>query len=161
MSDKDLGLKVFKAFHSWNKSFHPTVFKYSLDEFLNFYGKKKDIYLDGIGGGVRESGISDSRIDSAMRSMAQQSKGKIPENPLDMFKYLINESVKINWVDAVTYTVTESSKDVLSGAESVGKTLITTGKIINFLLPAILLFFLYVWLNNKSGGELKRVLRRK
>lgn len=161
MSDKELGLKVFKAFYSWNKSFHPTVFNYSLDQFLNFYGKKKDIYLDGIGGGVRESGISDSRIDTAMRSMAQQSKGKIPENPLVMFQYLSNESVKVNWVDAVAFTVVESGKTVVGGAESLGNSLITTAKIVNFILPAILLFFLYVWLNNKSGGELKRVLRRK
>lgn len=154
MTDIEIGRKVFKAFHDWNKTFNSTAYTLSFDEFLNSYGKKKDIYLDGIGGAVREAGMSDYAFGQAMRSMALQSKGKIPKNPLDMIKYLQDEATQINWVDAVAYTVVESAKDIGSGAVAVGDSLLTTAKIINFLLPVIGLLFVYFWLNKKSGGEL-------
>ena len=159
MSDKELGLKVFRAFHSWNKSFHPISFTISFDDFVNSYGKKKDIYLENIGSAIRENKISDSRIDSAMRSMAQKSGGKIPENPLVIFQFLSNEAVKINWVDAIAYTAIESAKDIGTGAVAIGDSIIKTGKIVNFLLPALVLLFLFLWLNKGTGGELKRLFK--
>ena len=162
MSDKDIGLKVVKYFWMWHQTYFGTKVRLSFDEFLQKLlpdPKKRNIVLDGIGGGVREAEIKDSRIDSAMRSLALKSQGKIPGNPLVMFQYLSNESVKVNWVDAIAYTVKESAKDIGSGAVAVGNSLITTGKILNFLLPVILLGAVFFFLDNKSGGKLSGAIK--
>lgn len=157
MTDVQLGESVVKKFYSWNKTFYPQVFKLSYEEFLqalNSNPKKNQILFDGIGGGVREADISNSRIDTAMRKFALDSKGKIPAKPMDFFNYLSNEATKVNFVDAVVYTVKESVGDIASGAESLGNSLIFTGKILNFLLPAIVLVIVFFWVNSKTGNRL-------
>src|SRR5690606_18262889 len=111
--------------------------------------KKREIYLDGIGLGARE--ISDYRIETAMRNMAIQASGRIPSNWQDFFKFLQNEAVKINWIDAAAYVATESGKDLLDGAEEIGKSVIFTGKILNFLLPAIVIFLVFFYLKKLPG----------
>lgn len=157
MNDKDLGLKTVEYFWKWSRSFYGSSFNYSLEKFVSLLALNKtkvDIILDGIGLGVREAELSDSRIESAMRRLALSSKGKIPSDYQVFFKFLSDESVKINWVDATFFVVKESTKDVINATAEIGKSLITTGKILNFLLPAIALFFVYVFLDNKSGGRL-------
>lgn len=162
MSDKEIGLKVVKYFWMWHQTYFGSKVRLSWEEFLNRLLpdlKKRDIVLDGIGGGVREAEVSDSRIDSAMRSLALKSQGQIPSNPLVMFQYLSNEAVKINWVDAVLYTAKESVKDVAKGAQAIGDSLITTGKILNFLLPAILIFIVFAYVNSATGGAVSKTFK--
>lgn len=162
MSDKEIGLKVFQFLFKWNKSLYPKSFNYSFDVFLSKIQpdkKKLDIVLDGVGFGVRSADMSDSKIDSAMRKLALQGAGRIPKNPYDVFKFLSNESTQISWVDAAAYVATESAKDALKAAESVGNQVILTGKILNFLLPAIALFLVFVWINKASGGEALKAIK--
>ncbi len=161
MTDKEIGLKVVKYFWTWSRSFYGSSFNLSFDAFVQKLASnsaKVNIALDGIGGAVREADLSDSRIETAMRSLAKASNGKIPGDYQVYFKYLSNEATKINWVDAISYTVVESVKDVAAGAQSVGESLITTGKILNFILPLAVLFGLYIFLNEKSGGAVSRTL---
>lgn len=159
MSDIELGKKVFEAFWKWSRSFYGNAFPYSFEQFLAFYGKKTNIYLDGIGMGVRESGITNARIEIAMRTMAQASKGKVPENPLKMFDFLQNEATQINWVDAGAFVLIESGKTILKGAEAVGNSIITTGKIFTYLLPVIAIIFAWFWLNKKTDGQFSKAMK--
>lgn len=160
MLDRDRGEKVFRAFYNNSRALFPSTFKYSFSDFLNFYGSKSEIYLDGVGGGVREAGISDSKIESAMRSLARASKGQIPKNPMQFFSYLSGEATKIDYVDAAFFVAKESVKDIAKGAQAVGDSLIFSGKILNFLLPGIVLFFVFFWINKKTEGSLSRALKK-
>lgn len=157
MTDIELGTKVLKSFWNWSRMLNAGSFKVSFDEFLKSYGSKINIYLDGIGGAIKAAEVSDSRIDSAMRSLAIASKGKIPSDYQVYFKYISNEAVKVNWIDAVAYTAIESVKDIASGAQAVGNSILTTGKILNFLLPGIALIFVIFWINKHTDGGLAKV----
>lgn len=162
MTDKEIGLKVFRSYWNWSRAFNGSSFNYSFEQFLKVMQpnqKKLDILLDGVGGGVREAGVSDSRIETAMRSLAKSSGGKIPSNPMQFFYYLSNEATKINWLDATAFVVTESAKDIIKGAQSVGDSIITSAKIINFLLPAIALIFVFFWINKATDGSVVKVVR--
>lgn len=162
MSDIEIGRKVLKFFWMWHQTYFQGKLKLSFDEFLvriQPNPTKLNILMDGIGGGVKSVEISDSRIDAAMRNMAIQSQGKLPKDGQVFFKFLINESTKIDWVDATIYVAKESAGDVLKGAQAVGDSLISAGKILNFLLPAIVLGAVFFWLNDKSGGRLARGLK--
>ena len=160
MTDRELGLKVFKSFWNWSRAMNRSSFSLSFDDFLKVYGSKTEVYLDGIGGGIREANVSDSTIDSAMRSMAIASNGKVPKNPLKMIDYLSNESVKIDWTDAVVFTAKESAGDILKGAESVGNQILLTGKILNWLLPVIVLVFVLYWINKNTNGMLGKASKK-
>lgn len=163
MNDRELGLKVFKSFWDWNRRFNPNSFNYSFDEFLSFYGKKKDIYLDGIGGAVRENDFSDAQTETAMRTLANSSKGKIPSSWYDYFRAFNNEVGKINWIDAGVFVVSESAGDALGGAQDLGKSLITSAKVLNFILPALIiggvLFLAFSWINTASGGGAVKLIK--
>lgn len=161
MSDLELGKKVFRSFWNWSKTFYGNSFDYTFEEFLNFYGKKLNIYLDGIGGGVREAQLSDSKIDAAMRALAKDSMGKVPSNPLQMFKYLSNEATKVDFVDAAIFVTKESVIDVIKGTEAIGSSIITTGKMLTYIFPAIVLILVFFWLNTKTNGQLVKVIKRK
>lgn len=155
MSDRDQGLKVLRAFHRNSPSL-----SMSFEVFLATMWpdvKKREIYIDGIGFGARE--ISDSRIESAMRNMATQARGRIPSKWQDFFTFLSNEAIKINWLDAAAYTFTESAKDIAGAAESVGNQLIFTGKILNFFLPVILIFLVLYYLNVFTNGSVVKTAK--
>jgi hypothetical protein len=156
----DLGLKVFKHFWSFSRAYYGSSFPYSFEDFLTRMEPKKsklDIYINGVGDAVKAGDLSDSRIESAMRAMALASNGNIPAKPLQVVNFLSNESTKIDWVDAASYVFTESGSDLLKGAESVGKQLIFTGKILNFLLPVIIIGGLFYYL--KSGGAISKIAK--
>lgn len=157
MTDRDRGLLILKAFHG-NSSLR---FKMNFDLFLTTMWpdvKKREIYIAGIGLQANSADMSDSRIESAMRSMAYQSQGRVPASWGDFTKYLQNEAVKINWLDAGVYTFTESAKDIAGGAQALGNQLIFTGKILNFILPAILLIVVLFYVNKSSDGALVKTL---
>lgn len=152
MNDKEIGRKVLRYFYNWNRLLYPKVFAYSFDEFLSSYGKKIDIYMDGIGLGVRSAGVSDSRIDAAMNALAMNSAGKIPSDYQVYFKYIQDEAVKISWMDAAAYVAKESASDILNGAKEIGDTLIFSGKILKFIIPLAVFVIAYFWVKRKSGG---------
>lgn len=161
MSDQEIGFRVLKSFHRWSAYYNKSTFKLTYDQFLKALQpdtKKLNILADGLGGGVREVGLTDKQIDDAMSSLAITSRGRIPSRFTDFFNYLQNEGLKINWIDAAAFTVKESAKDVLSGAESVGKSLILSGKILNFILPGIVIFYAFHAINKNTGGDLAKVL---
>lgn len=165
MTEREIGLKVFKSLWNWIRTFNGHSFTLTFDEFLRDISRgnatKLEIYLKNIGSAVKDNDISDSRIESAMRSMALSSNGRVPANPLDVFQFLSNETSQVTWrdtLDVISYVGTESVKDIAGGFEEVGKSIITTGKIINFLLPVIGLIFVYFWVNQKTDGGAKNAL---
>lgn len=156
MTDLQRGDAVFKKLWEWTKRLYPTTFLYSYDEFKALYGTKINIYLDGIGFGVNSVSMSESRIDTAMKNLAQASGGKAPKNPLKIFDFLQNEAVKIDWLDAAVYVTAETAKDIGSGVAEIGDSLLTAGKVLNFLLPALVVIGVLWWVNDKTNNSLVR-----
>jgi hypothetical protein len=161
MNDLELGKKVLKSFYDNARFYFPKQYNFSFEIFLKTYQpdeKKLNIILDGIGGGVRETELSDSKIKDAMAKMALASGGKVPSSYNAFFQYLQGEASKISWVDAAGFVAKESAIDILKGAQSVGDSLIFTGKILNFLLPAIALVFVFYFINKKTEGGASKFL---
>lgn len=162
MTDKEVGTKALKTYFGFMKSMYPSTFKYSEADFFAIVQKLKGgkTLAEGIGLGIIQAGMSDSQVSTSMKRLATMGAGKIPASMMDFFNALIYTSTKVNFVDAAIYTVVESVKDVGSAAQSVGNQLIFTGKILNFLLPVIILAFVYFFLDGKSGGKFSAALRK-
>lgn len=157
MTDTERGRLALRVFYSFWKTY-PEASKFTYEDLEKMLTSRRPMggaaFLDGLGGGIREAGMSDSRVTEAMRSLAQNSRGKLPATNMDFFTYLTNQATKINYIDAAVYTFAETAKDVGRGVVSVGESILTVGKIMNFFLPAIAIFFIVIWLNKKSDGNL-------
>lgn len=160
MTDIELGESVIKSFYAHWSTF-PAARGISYAQLLNTLKVRRPMggtaFLDGIGLGVRSAGMSQSKISNAMRNLAMKSNGKIPAYNMDFFTFLSNESVKINFIDAAAYVVVESGKDIIKGAQEVGDSLISAGKFLNFVLPAVAVLFVFFWLDKQSEGKLSKL----
>lgn len=164
MTDKEIGLNVVKRFWYWHQTYFGKTNRLTFEEFQKKI-PKFELVIDSIGGGVRSVNediefLTQSRIDQAMRNLALKSNGSLPKDGQVFFKYLMNESVKVDWVDAIAYTTKETAKDVGSGLVEIGNSVLTTGKILNFLLPLILLGAVFFFLDGKSGGKLSGAFKK-
>lgn len=161
MNDFDVGTKVLKSFYKY------AGLKLTYEQMLERIQPnpiKRKIEIEGVGMGVNNVNddvvfLSDSKIDTAMKNLAKKSSGKIPSGIQIFFKYLQNEATNVTLIDALPYVVEESGKNLLSGAQALGDSLLTTGRILNFLLPLIIIVGLFLYANQKSNGSIVKGLK--
>ena len=141
------GLDTLKRFHSSAQSLFPKNVTYSFDQLLSTLTSRKGqvAFVESFGLAINSVNFSNSKLQSAMYSIAQRSQGKIPSKNSDFFLYLQNEGAKIDFVDAVTFVTKESVKDIVVGAQAIGDSVLLTGKLLNFALPAIAGIVVYFW----------------
>jgi hypothetical protein len=161
MTDFEVGTKVLKSFYS--KSGLKISYQQMLDRIQPNIIKQR-IGIDGIGFGVNSANseytfLTDSKINTSMANLAKKANGKLPSGFQDFFKFLSNEAVQINYISAIAVTGLETLKTVGAGAQAIGNSVITAGKIVNFLFPVIVLIFLYFFFDKKTGGELSKAIK--
>lgn len=154
-----VGLDAFQKFYNMQRLFHGNKVTYSFDEMLNFYGKKKDVYLNFVGDLITDKIVTQGRLDAALNQLARDSNGLILKNPILISNYIQNQAVKMDWVEMTKFVAIESSKDILKGAAAIGDSIISTGKILTYLLPVIVIGGLFIYANQKSGGGVMRGIR--
>jgi hypothetical protein len=155
MTDHEQGLKVLRAFYDYSKYEYPFACTYSFQELLDTLHKRVGgkFIEDGIGLGVNSvDGFNDSKINSSMQALAKASGGKIPSKNGDFFAFMTNEATKVNFVDAIAYTATESAKDIVTGAQKIGDSVLLSGQLLTWLLPVAVIYFGYMYLNKKVLG---------
>lgn len=111
------------------------------------------IIIDGFGFGLRTGLDSDmTKLDQAMKVLASKSGGKIPA--WRAVNNAIGDRAKqFDWLEAIKFTAVGTGKSMLSSVQDVGNTLRTTGRIAQFLIPAIpIVIVLGLFLRAKGGG---------
>lgn len=83
-----------------------------------------DPLLEGLGLGINSTGVSDSRVRSAMNALASQGGGKLPSRWTAFFDKIKNEAMNPGFLDMAAYVVRQSASDLVEGAQNVGNTLI-------------------------------------
>lgn len=123
--------------------FHNQASKYdgyhlSFDELKATLGTPKQIpiYLQGFGEYIGENEMSASAVKSAMEGLADQGEGRVPSQT-SIFNALGGKVSEINWLDLSTTVAVETVKQVASGAQAVGDSVITTFSTLNTLLPIV------------------------
>lgn len=162
MTDAELGHNALKNYFSWMKSTYPKTYaNHNYDSFYLMLTKVKGAknLADGIGTMINSVNLSTLKTNEAMKKLALSGGGKIPASLMDYVKVFQGQADKISYIDAAAFVIVESTKDVIKGAQSVGDSILLTGKIINFLLPALVIGGLLLYANEKSGGGLVRNLK--
>lgn len=138
----DRGNEALKYFHNWSLGNFADKYLVSFEELKEIFGgKHQDMALANFGDQIIMEDMSASQVEDAMRSLAMASKGNVPHQTV-FYQALGNKISNLSAMDYVKATpqvALESILDVTKGVQSFGNTVITTAKIGNYLLPAVVI----------------------
>jgi hypothetical protein len=95
--DRKRGEEALKKYYDESKRNFPENVLLPFDKFLKIIDLKSKSYIMGLGLGIKMAEISSSEIDDAMESLAKNSKGMIPENPMVFTQAIINRKREFDW----------------------------------------------------------------
>jgi hypothetical protein len=164
MTDIEQGREALRFFHNASvgyAAYSPT----SLDELAELYGKKRDIYLDGIGMVIRETGLSTYKVQDAMIALAKRSQGKIPRDHQGYINALGNKASEVSYLDLSKTVAANVAAQVVDGTVSVGNSVIKTGTWFFNLLPILFIggvvFYIFSFGKNNSTISTEAIKRAK
>ena len=141
-NDMDRGRAAFVYFH--NRASRYPNYSYTLDEALKIVSKGEKnigIFTDSIGGLIREIQVdgflSGNKVKNAMENLADKGAGKLPDRNT-FFAALSSEAQDFSFREAAPFVVVESVKEIATGAQAVGDSIITTGKILTTIGPIVI-----------------------
>ena len=147
LSDIDRGRAAVKEFHNYAIANYSRNYKMTFNELIDRLAGQNKFFLEGLGLAINSTEMSDAKVSKAMRALADKGQGKLPTNWNSWFSVLKDEAVKVSFLDAATYTATESAKDIAHGFKEVGDVTLTTMKSVGVVLPlaltAAVLFVIY------------------
>lgn len=152
MTDIETGKKALTYFHNASLKY-PAYGGRSFEDLLSLYGKKASIYLDGVGFAINANALSDSKVKSSMETLAKKSQGRIPKDHQAYIAAIGNSAAQVSYLDLTASVAKDVAITVAEGAQAVGDNVISTLKILNYVWPLALGFFLWTWYK----GKLKRV----
>lgn len=155
--DTPQGNRVLQIYDEEMKKY--PAYKATLDSQLNQWSKNnvkvKAVIIDGIGFQARVSGLSDSKIREAMKSLASTQKGIVPFAYSSIGKAIGYLAANPGFFDMTSYVVTESAKDIAKGIQKTGDSIISTLNFTKFLLPAIPVVLLLALYMRTKGSTFK------
>lgn len=149
--DRELGLKILKSFYDSSRSNYPFAVQYSFNELLKTLESRigGKTFVSGLGLAAALAEFDNSDISDSMYALAKAAGGKIPAKNGDFYAFMVDQGTKVSFTGAIVYTATESAKDIVLGAQQIGDSVLLTGKLINWLLPVIVIGFGYLYLKKK------------
>lgn len=121
----------------YNRSTRFFGFNYSFDQFLSQYGDKSQTYQKVIGINIRSNELSDADVRKAFHSLADVGQGRVPDKT-DIIRALGLTAQKIGMENSkfdFAGFVQAVAGDVVTGAQKVGDSVITSASWILNILP--------------------------
>lgn len=138
----DKGNEALKYFHNWSLGNFADKYLISFDELKEIYGgKQQDLQIAGLGDVINDLDMSSAQVEEAMRDLAMQAKGNVPHTTV-FFQALgrrLSNLTPLDWVKATPEVALNSILDVAKGAQAIGNSVITTGKIATWILPVVVI----------------------
>lgn len=159
-NDMDRGREAFVYFH--NRASRYSGYGYTLDEALKIVARgEKNIgnFTDSLGGLIREiqsdGFLTGNKVKNAMENLADKGAGKVP-NINNFFAALSNEAQDFTFKEAAPFVLVESAKEVATGAQAVGDSIITTGKILTTIGPIVIvgaILYIVFYKTKQAAGK--------
>lgn len=155
IDDKPLGRQVLQIYDTQMKRF--PAYKATLDAQLNQWSKNnakvKEVIIDGVGFQARALNMTPNQITDAMTNLANKQRGIVPMDWQVIGRELGLRAQNPSLWETLSFVTKESAKDIVSGAQAVGKDVIGTYKMAKFLLPvAAVAVIAGLFYRAKGGG---------
>jgi len=130
LADYNRGYDAIIAFHNVMVTRFKSTYPLTLVELAKALSARRGqtFFIEGLGLGIANADMSKSQAKSAMEVLAMKSNGKIPATNGAFFTALIDEASVPNWIDASSFVLVESSKDLIQGASKVGEKVLAAGE---------------------------------
>lgn len=151
MNDLERGKAAMLIFHNASLRFSAYPAK-SFAELLALYGKKADIYADGLGLAINANAMTDRQVSAAMTELAARASGKVPQDHNAYFNAIRGEAGKISYLDLSLHVAKDVAVTAVEGAQKLGDGLLFVGRIATAVLPFVAIYFGYKFLKEKSKG---------
>lgn len=129
--------------HFYNASKKYTNFNYEFDQMLEIIAgspKAVQFFLDGVGTAIieiqKDDFLTGNRVKTAMTKLADVSKGQLPAKAY-FFSALSTEASNVTFVQALPNVIKGTAEELVKGAQSVGDSIIDTGKILTLIFPFV------------------------
>ncbi len=131
------GSQALTYFH--NRALQYDGYDLTFGELKSSYGSdaRVAIYLEEWGAYILDNGMPERDVKSAMEALANAGQGKVPHQT-SVFNALGGKVGAINWIDLTKTVAIETAKQVATGAQAIGTTVIDTAKSLNVILPILL-----------------------
>ena len=161
MNRSDLSSRGRSAIaHFHNASLSYSSYRLTFDELIGRLGSltQQQVHLEEIGAFIFDNEMSEADVQEAMESMASRGQGMVPpeKSSTAYFNALGGKLGEINWVDGAKFVAVETGKELASGFQQVGDTILTTLKSFGAIGPiAVVAAVLYIgWKRTKRiAGE--------
>lgn len=155
MTDLEAGKTALQYFHNGSTDYE--AYKLSFEELIANYGKKADIYMDGIGMTIRHLELSQSAVREAMFALADKAQGKIPKDHQDYIRFLGNRAAEINWLEFAVEVGKETASQTVHGLATFGESVKTTLSWFTTLLPYLaiggVVFYIYSFSKGSASSS--------
>lgn len=151
---KKRGRNALAYFH--NKALNYPDYKLTLDELVDLLDSRSRNFTEGLGLGIVMSEAPERNVKAGMETLAVNGKGKIPATNASFTQAIANNvASNISYVDALTFTATESAKQlgegISEGLEVVGTSVIQGLKVGKYLteywyltIPAVIVGYIAI-----------------
>lgn len=127
--------------------------------------KGQSFFVEGLGDAIQLGELTTSQAKEAMQVLASKSNGKIPATNGDFYTALIDEKATPNWIDASSFVLVESSKDVVTGLAKGGEKIldateglldstISIARNLDWLIPLIAVGTIFIYVGLMPKGKL-------
>lgn len=106
----------------------------------NGRGYNESIFMESFGFAINSIGMSIGQVEAAMKDLAVQAQGGIP-NQATFFKALsdrVSSPTLLDYVKATPQVALDSAVDVVKGAAEVGNAVLDTGKSLLVIGPLLI-----------------------
>lgn len=147
------GKDILTQFHNFSLGYPDYPFL-NVDELMDYYGKVGHYLAVGLGLSAREMNLGAGDTEEIMLSLAEKSKGLVPEKWQDYNTVLINYAINPSILNSLKYTFVQTAKDLEKPLAAVGEGVVgvlKSGKYLPYILWGGLA--LYLWMNRNVLGR--------
>lgn len=136
-ANQDRGLAAMQMFHNYCIMKYPDNYSITFDELQTKTGALTKFVAEGIGSTIDVNNMTDKQIQTSMQNLGDAGQGRIPATASDWINSMINVSANPSFLDTAEGAAVQTAKDVTSGLEQVGNTVITTASSLKVVLPIL------------------------
>ena len=145
-NDTQRGKDALQYFHNRALNY-PENYKLRYEELIQYLDQKyKGVFFDGFGFGIVSAGMTEGQVQQGMEALADQGKGRLPNQMNAYFNALIDPARSFSFSDAAREVIKGTARDLVEGAAATGKAVLSASSSLLTILPialgaGVILFF--------------------
>lgn len=137
LSNQERGLGAMQQWHNYSIMKYPNNYSLTFEQLQTQTGAITRFVAEGIGMTIDVNSMTDTQIQKSMQNLSDAGQGRIPAGVSDWINAMINVSANPSFLETAEGAAVQTAKDVSSGLQQVGDTVLTTASSLKVVLPIL------------------------